>query len=551
MTSEYLKKVKHFENRFEKLKSVRNRLESDWKSICSYLAPDTGVFDDPISSKNKNKDPFYKININTFPSYYINNLSTAMVSNLTPSRLKWFSLHVEDETREESIWLTQATNKLYKLFNASGLYENLYGSFKESILYGGNLLGIQPDHRTAFRFMPTTVGEYWVEEDSTGQINTCYRKLAMSNIQLYEKFGKDNLPDKILKQLEKDNTEELHNIIHAVEPNPNYLSHFENYANKPYLSVYFLEDGHEGTFLDYRPTSYFPYMCARWERVVNSPYGVGIGRQILGDVKSLQAYERDLAKASKKKIDPPLKGSNNLRNAVKDTSANGTTYTDDPNGFTALYNVNYETREALENITRIIQRIYQLTYNDLFYALLNKDKSMSATEAQGIQQEKLTMLGSVVERLQTEFLKNLVETGFTIAYQGGWFGEPPESLIGKDMRVEYTSLLAMSQDINDLALVERYLRFVSSVAGINPVAARKPDILKMCDFYATRLGIDQSLNLPNEVVEQQEQQAKQMQIQEQNAQIQQDNLVAQAKAAKDFAEAQTNAGGSLEELLGG
>ena len=549
MASSYLTKKKHFENRLEALKSGRSRLESDWKTIGNHLAPDTGCFDDPSSSKITNKDPFYKQNINTLPLYYVNNLATAMVSNLTPSRLKWFSLHVEDETREESIWLTEAVNRLYKMFSASGLYENLYASFKEAILYGPNMLGIQRDMKTGFRFVPTTIGEYWISEGQEGTINTCYRRFAMTNIQLLDKFGAENLPAKILNSIEKDNTEELHNVIHAVEQNPNYLPQFKNYANKPYISVYYLEDDNSDKFLDYRVTSYFPFMCARWERVENNPYGVGIGRQILGDVKSLQAYERDLAKASKKKIDPPLRAANSLKNAMKDASANGVTYTDDPNGFTALYNVNYETREALENITRITQRIYQLTYNDLFYALLNKDKSMSATEAQGIQQEKMTMLGSVVERLQTEFLKNLVETAFSIAYQDGWLGVPPDSLVGKNMRVEYTSLLAMSQDINDLSLVERYLRFVSSVAGINPVAARKPDILAMCDFYAKRLGIDQSLNIPNSVVEEQEQQAQEMQMQMQQAQIQQDNMVAQAKAAKDLSQARTNAGGALEEMM--
>ena len=551
MASSYLKKRKHFDNRLSALKEARSRLEPEWKEIGSFLSPDTGSFDDPTSNKNSNKDPFYRQNINTLPSYYINNLATAMVSNLTPSRLKWFSLHVEDETREESIWLTNATNRLYKMFSASGLYENLYGSFREAILYGPNILGIQRDREKGFTFSPMTIGEYWVGEDHNGTINSFYRRFCLTNIQLLNKFGKDVLPQKILDAIERDNTEELHNVIHAVEPNPDYLPSFKNYANKPYLSVYYLEDDNSGTFLDFRPTSYFPFMVARWDRVLNNPYGCGVGRQILGDVKSLQAYERDLAKASKKKIDPPLKANNNLRNARKDASANGVTYTDDPQGFTALYNVNYETREALENITRITQRIYQLTYNDLFYALINKDKSMSATEAQGIQQEKLTMLGSVVERLQTEFLKNLVETAFQIAYQDGWFGEPPQSLVGKNMRVEYSSLLAMTQDINDLSLVERYLRFVASVAGINPSAARKPDILAMCDFYAKRLGIDQSLNTPNDVVRQQEAEMAQMQQQAQQAQIQQDNLVAQAKAAKDMAQAETNAGAALEEMLGG
>ena len=73
----------------------------------------------------------------------------------------------------------------------------------------------------------------------------------------------------------------------------------------------------------------------------------------------------------------------------------------------------------------------------------------------------------------------------------------------------------------------------------------------MCDFYAQRLGIDQSLNVPNDVVEEQEAQAQQAQMEAQQAQIQQRNLVAQAKAAKDMAQAQTISGGALEEVYGG
>lgn len=547
----YIKRRRHFEDRLAVLMGERTKLEPELKEINQFLSPETGAFNEPITEKKTKKDSYYKQNINTLPSYYVNNLATAMVTNLTPSRLKWFRLKVEDETREESIYLTEAANKMYRVFSATGLYENLYGSFKEAILYGINLLGVQRDFNTGFRFFPMTIGEYWVEEGENGVIDTCYRRFAMTNIQLLRKFGKDNLPERIKRELALDQTENLNTVIHAVEPNPDYLPQFENYANKPFISVYYLQDEQLAGFLDYRTTSYFPYMVARWERTNSNPYGVGVGHQILPDVKSLQAYEKDLAKASKKKIDPPLKGSNTLRNAVKDASANGITYTDDPNGFTPLYNVNYETREALENITRISQRIYQLTYNDLFYALLNKDKYMSATEAQGIQQEKLTMLGSVVERLQTEFMKNLVETCFTILYQQGVFGEPPASLIGKDMKVEYSSLLAMTQDINDLSMIERYLRFVSSVAAINPDVARKPDVMAMADFYGRSLGIDQKLIVPTSTVEREMQEQAMYQQQLQQQQAQQEAMLAQAKAAKDLSQAQSNAGGALEEMLGG
>ena len=106
MDNDYIKKRKHFETRLEVLKGNRTKLEPELKEINQYLSPETGAFNEPISEKKSKKDPYYKQNINTLPMYYINNLATAMVTNLTPSRLKWFRLKVEDETREESIYLT-------------------------------------------------------------------------------------------------------------------------------------------------------------------------------------------------------------------------------------------------------------------------------------------------------------------------------------------------------------------------------------------------------------------------------------------------------------
>ena len=131
-----------------------------------------------------------------------------------------------------------------------------------------------------------------------------------------------------------------------------------------------------------------------------------------------------------------------MKKVVIDTSAESVTYTNDPNGLTPLFNVNYETREALENIQRINDRIYRMTYNDLFLAILNKDKTMSATEAAAIVKEK-EALGAVVERFQRETLKPLIENTFLILLEQGALGEVPPSMRGKDMSIEYQSVLSL------------------------------------------------------------------------------------------------------------
>ena len=532
----YLTKRKHFTQRLDALKETRSLLEPEWKEIRSYLAPDTGCFDDPTSTSAMKKDAFYKQNVNTLPSFYFYQLAVALVMNLTPSRLHWFRLRVPEQTWEEQAFLKQAEDKMLRVFSKAGVYDHLMNMFYEAPLYGCAAMGINEDLELGVDLVPSTIGEFWLAEDYRGVPNCIYRRFAMSAFNLQAQFGYDKCPDVVKKALDGEKFDTEFTVIHAVEQNPRYNP--KNPFNKEYISVYFCEEAkEEDGFLEYKTTKRFPFVTCRWDRYGKNPYGFGIGRRVLGDVKSLQAYEKDLAKASKKKISPPLKGSVDLKKVVIDTSAESVTYTNDPNGLTPLFNVNYETREALENIQRINDRIYRMTYNDLFLAILNKDKTMSATEAAAIVKEK-EALGAVVERFQRETLKPLIENTFLILLEQGALGEVPPSMRGKDMSIEYQSVLSSTQEIGDLQNIDRWLQFVSQVATINPEVARKPDVLAIADYYADRLNIDFNLIKDNEAVQQQQQEEAEAQAQREQQQLAMQQAQVQAGAVKDYAQAQ-------------
>ena len=532
----YLTKRKHFTQRLDALKETRSLLEPEWKEIRSYLAPDTGCFDEPTSTSAMKKDAFYKQNVNTLPSFYFYQLAVALVMNLTPSRLHWFRLRVPEQTWEEQAFLKQAEDKMLRVFSKAGVYDHLMNMFYEAPLYGCAAMGINEDLELGVDLVPSTIGEFWLAEDYRGVPNCIYRRFAMSAFNLQAQFGYDKCPDAVKKALDSEKFDTEFTVIHAVEQNPRYNP--KNPFNKEYISVYFCEEAkEEDGFLEYKTTKRFPFVTCRWDRYGKNPYGFGIGRRVLGDVKSLQAYEKDLAKASKKKISPPLKGSVDLKKVVIDTSAESVTYTNDPNGLTPLFNVNYETREALENIQRINDRIYRMTYNDLFLAILNKDKTMSATEAAAIVKEK-EALGAVVERFQRETLKPLIENTFLILLEQGALGEVPPSMRGKDMSIEYQSVLSSTQEIGDLQNIDRWLQFVSQVATINPEVARKPDVLAIADYYADRLNIDFNLIKDNEAVQQQQQEEAEAQAQLEQQQLAMQQAQVQAGAVKDYAQAQ-------------
>ena len=543
--------LKHFKKRFESLKALRQPRESLWRDCVHYIAPNIGCFNDPSTEKKSKRDLYYKDNINTLPAYRFRILATSMVSFLTLCIFRWFNIQVPDETREENIWLKRQIDKMYDVYRNSDLFSNLYNAFLEASVVGTAIIGMQYDVNTVIDFIPMTVGQYYIAEGANGFINTCYRLFSMSAEQIVEKFGRENLPHRVQEALDRDSVDELFNVIHAVEPNKQYLSEWDNPFNKPFISAYFIENcSDDDKFLEYKGLSYFPFLVARWDRDVSSAYGGGIGETVLGDVKSLQKYEADLSKASSKMINPPMIANNNLKNAVKDVSAGSVTYTDDPNGFAALYQLNYNTNEARQNIAAIDQRIYQLTYNDLFYMLSQKDKTMSATEASGIMQEKLGMLGSVVDRLQVEFLKPLIDNTFKIMLENGEFDEPPESIYDKETEISYQSALAMSQQVSDLSNVETFIRFVTTLGTIDSTAILKLNVNKIIDDYADKMNIDMSLLKTDKEVDEIIAMQQEQQNQQQQAQMENERLETMAKSAKDFAQADTQSSMALEEMLG-
>ena len=554
--NDYLLKKKHFENRFSVLQSMRSPYEPNWREVNMYFGVGTGAWDSPKTTPSA-RDPFYNKNINTLPTRYAQNLAASLVATLTPSNMRWFGYTVSNETREERIYLRWCSERILDLFNHSGLNSFLYSSFLEAALYGVNPLGIDWSSREKrYAFFPMTIGQFWIGRNDEFLVNQLYHRFGMTVREIADRFGEDKLTSQMKLDLSMDRTENVYTIVHAIEENPRYLPAFDNGYNKRYISAYYLEDANAEGFLEWKTTSKFPWNVSSWGIDPETPYCPGIGFYALGDVKSLQTYEEDLAVASAKMINPPVKGSTSLKTKEKDIGAGGITYTDDPAAFTPLFQVQYDINTALQNIQRILERLYELFYNNVFYALMNKTKTMSATEAAGINTEKMTLLGAVVERLQSTLLGPLLENAFLLALENGALEDDthkmPDSLRGKALEVTYHSLMAQTQSLTDLRLVDDWLQRISILAAINPNAARKPDIMGLAEYYAKKYDIDLSFVVSDEVLAEQDRVAAEAAEEERRAQqaaMNIQNIEGMASAAKDFAVANEK-NPNVQEILG-
>lgn len=534
-------RLKYFQNRYAELKDAREDFVPEWKQLCKFLAPSTGMlYTDPANDKDKRKYTYPKDNLNGLPQRYMRNLATALVATLCPPDSRWFGFTVPDETDEEQSWLHKASDSVMAVFQARGISAYLESLFYEGAVYGVSCMSMEKSNKYKLDFGSFTIGEYFLDDDFEGNENTLYHRFAMNTRQLKEWFGYEKLPQRLKDELDNGRKFTTWNVIQAIEPNPEYLPEFKNEFNKAYVSYIWIEGlNADDCVLEEKGVRDFPFITFHWYRKINTVYTMGLGHDILPDVKELQALEKDTKRARAKKINPPLRADPSLKNSGIHVGSDDINWTNNKEGVTPLYNVNFDTAEGQAAIQEKEQKLYQLTYNYLFSQIINRNKTMSATEVNKVSQEELILLGGIVQNA-TLALGAVCERAFKLLLEEGELPDDmPDSLRGKIMSTTFHSLLAQSQSLSDLKLVERWLQAMSIMAQMNPNAIRKVDVFKVADEYARRLDIDMDLVVPTDVIEEQMAAEAEAQAQMQQAQMQADALKAMGSATKDFAEAGT------------
>ena len=210
-----------------------------------------------------------------------------------------------------------------------------------------------------------------------------------------------------------------------------------------------------------------------------------------------------------------------MKNRDVETLPGGVSYVDmaGPNGgIKTAFEVNLDLSHLLADIQDVRQRIEGSFYADLFLMLANQsDARMTATEVAERHEEKLLMLGPVLERLQNELLDPLIEMTFDQIMEAGIVPPPPEELQGHDINVELVSMLAQAQRAVGTNSIDRFVGNLGAVAQFKPEVLDKFDADKWVDVYSDSLGLDPQIIVPSDQVEALRQQRAKVQQQAQQA----------------------------------
>jgi hypothetical protein len=183
--------------------------------------------------------------------------------------------------------------------------------------------------------------------------------------------------------------------------------------------------------------------------------------EALGDVKQLQHEQLRKAQGIDYQTNPPIQVPTRTRAQAHARLPGGVMFVDAAGaqgGVRSAFEIQLNLQHLLADIQDVRERIRGAFYADLFLMLANDQRSgITATEVAERHEEKLLMLGPVLERLHNELLSPMIDMTFDYASDAGILPEPPEELQGQELNIEFISTLAQAQRMVSAQGMDRLL----------------------------------------------------------------------------------------------
>jgi hypothetical protein len=242
-----------------------------------------------------------------------------------------------------------------------------------------------------------------------------------------------------------------------------------------------------------------------------------------------------------------------LKNQDTDVLPGGMTFVDmvgQQNTIRTAFDVQLDMSHLLLDINDVRQRIDRAFFADLFLFLSNIQGlkgQMTAREVAEIHEEKLLMLGPVVENTENELLRPKADITFDAMIEAGILPPPPQELEGQELKTEFIGLLSQAQRAVSMSGVDRLIGATASIAA----AKQDPSVWDMIDTdkaiekAANYLGVDPEIVRGEDEVAQ----IRQARAQAMQAQAQAEQAAQAAATAKDLASADMSTNNALGQVV--
>lgn len=461
-------KANKYLSRYKKARNTRANWDEHWFDVARYVIPNKeNVYDFKTRSKGDKK------NLRLYDSsarHYNELLASALHSMLTNPSVQWFELTTGDReidaNKDVMEYLQKTVRMIHQLLNNTNFQTEIHEVYLDLGCFGTGAMLIDEHEENIINFMSRPIYQFYIEENHNGEVDTFYIEIPYTGRQLVQKYGEKNIPEKVLKVIEKDESKE-HNVIMVVCPNEEKDNSKKDASGMLYKSIHILDKEcyilKEGGFQE------FPAVFPRWIKDSMETYGRSPAMKSLPEIKMVNAMMRTIIRAAQKQVDPPLMIPDdgfmnfNIKPGGLNPYRSGTGNTD------KVYPIETggQIGLGLEMVRDTRDRIKESFFIDQLQ--LREGPQMTATEVNARTDEHLRLLGPILGRLHFELLQPLITRIIGIMKRKGELPpNPPEALQGITPQVFYSSQIARAQRIAEGNNWNRFLEPVMAMAQFKP-----------------------------------------------------------------------------------
>lgn len=483
--------------RYQSLKNIRAPYLRIWSELVKYIVPYSGCFTPSDKMGYRTQRYIFDPKAERCLDALVGGLSTYA----TPASLPWFRLVGGSEEykydHDAQTWLNQVQTIILDVLRKSNTYRSLHELYANLCVFGTAASVVYEDPQKVIHHHVLPLGSFCIQNNDKGEVAVLYREFVLTAAQAVAQFGIDKVSRVIKRAYELGNLEAEFYFLHAIEPREDRDLSSSSNLDMEWAS-YYIELGAEGQgILKESGFPYFPCIVPRWQVSGNEPYGISPAIKALPDIKQLMHATYRMYELVDNLVEPALQVPYSARQTPISLAAKSINFVPSTGTDQAIKPIVQSTGNIdviSQEIDKLHTRLEQGFYYDAFLMLQNfATTRKTAAEVYGLKEEKMAMLGPVVERLQQECQAPLIEIPYKILLRAGALPEPPAVLGGKSFDIDFEGLLAQSQKSVDINPTNQFL---SAIQGLS---ASLPDVIDrihpdgLVDVYANRYAVDRHL----------------------------------------------------------
>lgn len=424
-------------------------------------------------------------------------LASGMMNGVTSPARPWFKLRLagyqDDLDYGSRVWLDEVERRMMLAMSESNFYNCLAVMYLDLVFFGTAAMLIYEDYENVFCCRNCCLGEYYLASNSKGRVDTFGRQFQYSVKQLVQEFGEENVSDRVKEAYKSGGARlgEMIDVWHLIEPNDKRDGSLAKSFD--YRETYWESANADGRVLSRRGFHELPGIFPRWEITGNDNYGTSPAMDALGDVKQLQQETIRKAQSLDYMVRPPMLLDVSMKYSPTAIIPGGQTYiaglSNGNVGGKPAFQINPPINELTLDIRDVQGRIKETFHNDLFKMISQLETVRSATEIDARREEKLVLLGPVLERFNNEALDPGITRIFNIMQRAGLFPPAPRAIQSRKLEIQYVSILSSAQSAVGVIPTERFLQVIGNVSSVYPKALNIPNWDELLLDYGRDIGV--------------------------------------------------------------